>query len=196
MGAPVRFDNIPRFPKGVKATSMWEVFTTYLEKFEIAISLNGITNPAQRAQALYLALEDEVQGIIRAAGLRPSLTDPDCYRRLVGNISSYFRAMTDVSAEHDKFTAMKQNPGESVIAFRARLVAQVRLCKYSEEDQVRFVRSQLLKGMTNKELARTARMFNYETEFVVQSATRCEAFEEGASSEVIVSFQLVFFGNT
>ncbi|XP_062540900.1 uncharacterized protein LOC134208948 [Armigeres subalbatus] len=97
---------------------------------------------------------------------------------MVGNISGYFRAMTDVSAEHDKFTAMKQNHGESAIAFRARLVSQVRLCKYSEEDQIRFVRSQLLKGMSNRELARTARMFNYDTEFVVQSATRCEAFEE------------------
>ncbi|XP_058817753.1 uncharacterized protein LOC131681064 [Topomyia yanbarensis] len=36
--------------------------------------------------------------------------------------------------------------------------------------------------MLNRELARTARMFNYDTEFVVQSATRCEAFEGETSS--------------
>lgn len=173
----IRFDNIPPFPKGTPSTCMWDAFTRYLEKFEIAISLNCITNSAQQAQLLYLALGDEMQGIIRAADLRPSLTDPDCYRRMVGNISSYFRAMTDVGAEHDKFTAMRQARGESIVAFHARLVAQVRLCKYSAEDQIRFVRSQLLKGMANRELARTARMFDYETAFVVQSATRCEAFE-------------------
>lgn len=142
---PVRFDNIPPFPKAVKATSMWEAFT----------------NSAQQAQLLYLALGDELQGIIRAAGLRP---DPDCYRRMVNNISDYFRAMTDVSAEHDKFTAMKQDRGESTVAFRARLVLQVRLCKYSEEDQIRFVRSQILSVIKNRELARTARIFNHDTE--------------------------------
>lgn len=92
----------------------------------------------------------------------------------------YFRAMTDVSAEHEKFTVMKQESGESTMVFRARLLSQVRLCKYSEEDQVRFVRSQLLKGMANRELARTARMFNYDTEFIVQSASRYETFEEEA----------------
>lgn len=55
---PVRFDNIPPFPKTGKTSCMWEVFTRYLEKFEIAISLNGVTNSAQRAQLLYLALGD------------------------------------------------------------------------------------------------------------------------------------------
>lgn len=148
---PIEFDNIPLFPKTTKTTCMWEVFTRYLEKFEIAISLNGITNSKQQAQLLYLALGDELQGIIRAAGLRPSLYDPDCYRKMKENISSYFLGMTDVSAEHDKFTAMKQEHDKSAVASRARLVAQARICKYSEEEQFRFVRSQFLKGMANRE---------------------------------------------
>ncbi|XP_062541054.1 uncharacterized protein LOC134209092 [Armigeres subalbatus] len=54
---------------------------------------------------------------------------------------------------------------------------KIRLCHYSANDQERFVRAQLLKGMSNRELARTARTFGHETNFIVQSATRDEAFQ-------------------
>ncbi|XP_058456781.1 uncharacterized protein LOC131434150 [Malaya genurostris] len=38
---------------------------------------------------------------------------------------------------------------------------------------------QLLKGMRNRELAKSARMFGYDTTFIVQSATREEAYLMG-----------------
>ncbi|XP_062538299.1 uncharacterized protein K02A2.6-like [Armigeres subalbatus] len=58
----------------------------------------------------------------------------------------------------------------------AGILEKVRLCGYSSEDQDRFVRAQLLKGMRNKDLVKTARTFGYETLFVEQSATREEAY--------------------
>ncbi|XP_062557725.1 uncharacterized protein LOC134222579 [Armigeres subalbatus] len=85
--------------------------------------------------------------------------------------------MTDISSEHEAFMGMQQEKAESVVAFHSRLTEKVRLCGYSPGDQERFVRTQLLKGMLNKELAKTARTFGYETNFIVQSATRDEAYE-------------------
>ncbi|XP_055543242.1 uncharacterized protein DDB_G0283357-like [Wyeomyia smithii] len=53
---------------------------------------------------------------------------------------------------------------------------KVRLCRYSSVDENRFVRMQLLKGLLNREVARTARMFGYDSAFIVQSATPEEAY--------------------
>lgn len=71
------------------------------------------------------------------------------------------------------------------MTFYARLKTKVQLCRYSPNDQERFVRSQLLKGMTNRELAKAARTFGYDAAFVVQSASRSEAFGRESSSDNI-----------
>ncbi|XP_055522745.1 uncharacterized protein K02A2.6-like [Wyeomyia smithii] len=85
--------------------------------------------------------------------------------------------MTDTTAEHEHFSSMHQGKSDSVMAFHARLIDKVRLCRYDPKDQERFVRAQLLKGMSNRELARTARTFGHVTTFIVQSATRDEAYQ-------------------
>ncbi|XP_058456489.1 uncharacterized protein LOC131433898 [Malaya genurostris] len=87
------------------------------------------------------------------------------------------RSKTDTSAEHEAFSNMKQKPEESAVSFHARLMEKVRLCGYSQMDQERFVRAQLLKGLKNRELAKAARTYGYVTNFIVQSATREEAYE-------------------
>lgn len=173
----VRMDHIPPFPTDVPSNGMWEAFNKYLEKFEIALAIYNISDPVKQAQYLFLAIGDDLQNIVRGAGLRPNLHDPDCYKKMVANISGYFRAMTDSAAEHEAFAKMKQERGESTVTFHARLMSKARLCGYSSKDQERFVRSQLLRGMMNQELARSARTFNYETSFIVQSAARSEAFD-------------------
>ncbi|XP_062549747.1 uncharacterized protein LOC134214375 [Armigeres subalbatus] len=172
----IRLEGIPSFPKDIPASGMWEAFDNFIEKFEIAITLNNITDPTRQAKILYLVIGDNLQTIVRAAGLRPSLGEPDCYRKMVKNISEYFHSMTDTAAEHEAFTKMKQANGESTMAFHARLMSKVQLCRYSSTDQARFVRTQLFNGMTDQKLADQARTFGLEAAYIVQAATRKEAF--------------------
>lgn len=97
--------------------------------------------------------------------------------------------MTDTSAEHEAFSNMRQAKEESVMGFHARLVEKVRLCGYAVSDQERFVRAQLIKGMVNQTMAKAARTYGHETNHIVQSASREEAFEKEANS----SFQADVF---
>lgn len=84
----VRWDNIKPFPCGVPANKMWEEWNRYIENFEIAATLNHANDPVQRSLLLFLSIGDELQGIIRAAKLRPSLSDANCYHTLVSNIKN------------------------------------------------------------------------------------------------------------
>ncbi|XP_053691364.1 uncharacterized protein K02A2.6-like [Sabethes cyaneus] len=173
----IRWDNIKPFPKGVPASKMWKTWTKYYENFEIAASLSNANDPVKRSQLLYLSMGDDLQGIVRAAKLKPVPGEPDCYETFVRNIEEYLKGLTDISAEHDTFTSMYQEEKEPAVSFHARLREKVWLCGYSPSDQDRFVRTQLLKGLKNRKLARAARIYGYETNFVVQSATRDEALQ-------------------
>lgn len=173
-----RWDQIPPFPRDVPANKLWEEWQRFLENFEIAVSLSCAFDPVSRAKLLFLSMGPDLQGIVRAAKLRPNLDNSMCYTRFVNNVDAHLKSMTDTSSEHEAFTGMQQRKGESVVSFHSRLTEKVRLCGYSPEDQERFVRTQLLKGMQNKGLAKTARTFGYETNYIVQCATRDEAFEE------------------
>ncbi|XP_062705610.1 uncharacterized protein K02A2.6-like [Aedes albopictus] len=156
---------------------MWEEWNRYIENFEMAATLSNANDPVRRSQLLFLSMGTELQGIVRAAKLRPSLTDANCYQKFVANIGNYFQSMTDASAEHEAFSNMKQLKTENAVAFHARLMAKVRLCGYSPTDHDRFVRSQLLKGLRNKDLVRAARTYGHDTNYIVQAATRDEAYE-------------------
>lgn len=127
----VRWENIRPFPAGVAANQMWEEWNRYIENFEMAATLSNANDPVRRSQLLFLSMGTELQGIVRAAKLRPSLTDANCYRKFVANIGNYFQSMTDASAEHEAFSNMRQLKSENAVAFHARLVAKVRLCGYS-----------------------------------------------------------------
>lgn len=176
----VRWDQMKPFPKNVAANKMWEEWGKYIENFEIAASLSNATDPVRRTQLLFLSVGEELQGIVRAAKLKPNLNNRNCYTVFKSNIEEHLRSLTDTTAEHEAFTCMQQGKGETVVGFHARLMEKVRLCRYSPSDQERFVRAQLLKGMTNRELAKTSRTFAYETNFIVQSATRDEAYQAEA----------------
>lgn len=173
----IRWDQIKPFPKGLPANKMWQEWTKYIQNFEIAASLSNAYDPARRSQLLFLSMGDELQSIVRAARLRPNLNDEYCYTTFIKNIEGHLRSLTDTAAEHQAFTCMQQEKGESVVNFHARLMEKVRLCQYSSDDQERFVRAQLIKGMSNRELARASRTFGYETNFIVQSAMRDEAYQ-------------------
>lgn len=172
-----RWENIQPFPNEVPANRMWEQWNRFIDRFEIATSLSNVNDPAKRSQMLFLSMGEKLQGIVNAARLRPSLQVPNCYNIFVKNIENYLQSMVDITAEHETFSNLRQGPDEPTITFHARLMEKVRLCRYSSADEDRFVRMQLLKGMRNRELAKTARTFRYETGFIVQSATREEAFE-------------------
>lgn len=172
----IRWDNIKPFPPGVPANKMWEEWNRYSENFEIAASLSNANDPVRRSQLLFLSIGDELQSIVRAAKLMPSLNDANCYRVFVDNIRNHFQSMTDSAAEHEAFSNMRQEISESAMVFHARLTAKVRLCGYSPTDQDRFVKAQLLKGLRNRELVKAARTYGHDTNYIVQAATRDEAY--------------------
>lgn len=173
----IRWDHLKPFPSGVAANKMWEHWNRYVENFEIAASLSNVLDPVKRTQLLYLSMGSELQEITKAAKLRPSLSSPNCYNIFVSNIQKHLRSMTDSTAEHEAFTRMKQENGESAVAFHARLMGKVRSCNYSVDDEDRFVRAQLLAGLKNEDLVKDARTYGYNTNYIVQSATRSEAFK-------------------
>ncbi|XP_055604150.1 uncharacterized protein K02A2.6-like [Uranotaenia lowii] len=171
----IRWDHVRRFPDNVPANRMWESWCRFYQNFEMAASLGNANSPKQRAQLLYISLSEQLQGIVNAFYLMPNLADPSCYDEFVKNIERHLLSMTDTSAEHDSFQSMRQGIDESVVTFHSRLVEKVRLCGYSIEDQQKFVRTQLLKGITNREVAKFARISGSDVNFIVQSATREEA---------------------
>lgn len=183
-GGNIRWDLIPKFPTDIASNKLWEAWQSYIENFEIAVSLSTFTGQAERAKLLYLSLGTKLQDIINAANLHPNYPDPRCYSTLVEGINTYFRSMTDTAAEHEAFQAMRQAKGETIVTFHARLTQKVRLCGYSTLDQSRFVLAQLLKGMENRKLAMTARTYGHDAIYVVQAATRVEAYETGEQDEV------------
>lgn len=193
----IRWDHIKPFPSNVPAREMWGTWQKYLETFEIAASFSNANDPMRRTQLLFLAMGESLQTIVRAAGLRPNLKDPLCYNSFVRNIGEYLRTKTDSSAEHEAFLMMHQAKGESIVCYHARLMEKVRSCGYHLDDQNRFVRTQLLKGMTNQELARTARTYGHDTGVILQAATRNESYEKAdeerpAESEVFAVNRIVY----
>lgn len=173
----VRPEHVRPFPSGVRPNKMWAEWYEFIENFEVAVSMHNANDPVYRSKLLYLSLGKELQAIVNASNLKPSLTDTNCYTSFVRNIENYLRSMTDTAAEHKAFLRMKQEKDESTVAFHARLVRNVKLCGYNISDQNRFVRAQLLDGLRNKELVKAARTYAYETNFIVQSSTREEAYE-------------------
>lgn len=173
----VRPEHINQFPSGIRPNKMWAEWYDFIENFEVAVSLHNANDPVYKVKLLYLSLGKELQSIVKAANLKPSLTDPHCYTAFVKNIENHLRSMTDTAAEHRAFLKMKQGRDESTVSFHARLMKNVKLCGYSSSDQSRFVRAQLMDGLRNKELVKAARTYNYDTNFIVQSSTRDEAYE-------------------
>lgn len=181
-GCNIRWDLIPKFPNNIPSNKLWESWRSFIVNFEMAASLSTFTGSADRAKLLYLSIGKNLQDVISAADLQPNYRDPRCYTTLVERVNNYFRSMTDTAAEHEAFQAMRQPKGESIIMFHARLTQKVRLCGYSPTDQVRFVLAQLLKGMQNRELSMAARTYGHHAKYIVQAATRVEAYEAGRQS--------------
>lgn len=150
----MRWEHIPPFPNDVPANQMWEQWNRFIDRFQIAASISNVSDPVKRSQILFLSLGDKLQGIVRAARLRPSLQDPNCYKLFVENIEQYLLSMIDITAEHEKFNNLKQGADEPTMAYHARLMENVQLCRFKRSYEDRFVRMQLLKGMRNRELAK------------------------------------------
>lgn len=53
------------------------------------------------------------------------------------------------------------------------------MCGYGN-DENRFIRSQILQGMSNRDVANAARTYNHDIQSVIQAATRAEAFNINA----------------
>lgn len=141
-----RWDQMKPFPKNIPANKMWEEWTKYIENFEIAASLSNATDPVRLCKLLFYSMGDELQGIVRAAKLKSNLNDEHCYKIFIKNIEEHLLSLTDTSAEHEAFSRMQQERGETAVNFHARLTDKARLCRYNPSDQGKFIRTQLLKG--------------------------------------------------
>lgn len=173
----IRWDIRP-FPQGIPTSKLWTEWCRFKSNFDIATDLNNVS-ANKRAKLLYLLMGDQLQGLINAAKLCPSFDDPQCYPTLTQNIGTYLRSLVDTTAEHEEFTRLKQEPGESVVTFYARVVGKAGMCGYGN-DENRFIRSQILQGMSNRDVANAARTYNHDTQTIVQAATRAEAFNINA----------------
>lgn len=180
-GSNIRWEIIPKFPKDIPSNKLWENWQGFIENFELATSFSTFARQADRAKLLYMSIGKNLQDIVSAANLKPNYQDPTCYSTLVDGINKYFKSMTDTASEHDAFQAMRQAKGESIVAFHARLTQKARLCGYSTNED-RFVLAQLLKGMQNRELSLAARTYGHDASYIVQAATRVEAYR--ANEEV------------
>lgn len=89
----IRLEQLRPFPKNVPSNRLWQEWRKYLENFEIAASLQPILEPDKLAKVLFLAVGEDMQAIIRAAKLRPSLEGPDCYNVFVNNVDAHLRTM-------------------------------------------------------------------------------------------------------
>lgn len=178
----IRWEHLKPFPKGVPSSKLWGTWHRYLETFEIGVGFSNANTQADMCRLLYLAMGEKMQEMVRAAELRPPLDEADCYNRFVNNIGGYLKSMTDPAVEHEAFLSMRQLDGESIVRFHTRLVEKAQQCEYSPAHQTWSVHLQLLKGMRNQELARYARVYNHDTLFVIQAATRNEAYEIGLQS--------------
>lgn len=178
--AALRWDNIRAFPKDVPATKMWEAWTLFIEDFEMAATLSSVKSSRRRAELLLVSMGSQLKSITRAAQLLPDLDSDRCYEEFVDNVGRYLKSLTDPAAEHEEFTNMVQQEGEAAIYFHARLAEKVRLCDYpgGRESEDRFVRAQLMRGLRNQELKKAARTYGLDTNNIVTSATRAEAFRD------------------
>lgn len=173
----IRWDIRP-FPQGIPTNKLWTEWCRFKSNFEIATDLNNVRT-CSRAKLLYLLMGDQLQGLITAAKLCPSFDDPHCYLTLTQNISTYLRSLVDTTAEHEEFTRLKQEFNESLVTFYARVVEKASMCGYGN-DENRFIRSQILHGMSNRDVANAARTYNHDIQSVIQAATRAEAFNINA----------------
>lgn len=173
----IRLD-IRGFPQGIPTSKLWTEWCRYKSNFDIAMDLNNVSS-TNRAKLLYLYMGDQLQGLATAAKLCPSFEDPQSYSTLTQNIGTYLRSLIDTTAEHEEFTRLRQESTESVVAFYARVVEKAGLCGYGD-DENRFVRSQILQGMSNRDVANAARTYNHDIQTFVQAATRAEAFNLNA----------------
>lgn len=173
----IRWDIRP-FPQAIPTSKLWTEWSRFKSNFEIATDLNNVSETS-RGKLLYLLMGEQLQGLITAAKLCPSFDDPQCYSILTRNIGTYLRSLVDTTAEHEEFTRLKQESNESVVTFYARVVEKACMCGYGE-DENRFIRSQILQGMSNRDVANAARTYNHDTQTVIQAATRAEAFNINA----------------
>lgn len=176
-GSNIRYDLIPKFPEQIDTHMIWENWERHLENFEMAMSLSASTNAGDRTKLLYISLGKQAQDIINAKNLQPLYRNQRCYSIFVEGVTEYFKTLTDTSAQYQAFHAMRQAKGESIVMFHARLTQKVRLCGYSTVEQERSVLLQLLKGMQNQKLAAAAKIYGHDAHYVVQAATRVEAYE-------------------
>ncbi|XP_055600083.1 uncharacterized protein LOC129749183 [Uranotaenia lowii] len=183
----IRWGHVQKFPEDVPTGRLWEVWRRFIQNFKIVASLSNARSPSQLAKLLFLSLSEQLQRIINAFNLMPDFEAPDSYNVLVKNIETHLVSMTDPAAEHESFQAMKQSLDESMVSFHSRLVEKVRLCGYSQDDQDKFVRSQLIAGMLNRDLAISARNLGYTTTQIVQIGTRAEASNVGAGPSTSIS---------
>lgn len=177
------------FPKGLPAAKQHAAWIDWKKQFEVSLELMNATTQQVKANLLFLHVGEEIREIIGAYGFMPDRTkvreDYEHYDNVLAKLDKYFQEATDETIDMETLWAMKQEQDETCRVFLTRLMRQTSLCGLHEE---KIVRTNLLRGMSNRNIAQLAMANDWELQQIVKAATREEAL-------VVKQQPLSWFGN-
>lgn len=154
-----RFNAPAPFANDIKQSEKYERWLKWKTTFDVALSIcDGIPSDHQKTGLLYTYVGDEVREVIGMLELPPMHGERSfCrggYIELSSGLNDYFRTLVDESTDFARYSARKQQPGESVHEFAIKLRDLARRVKIAHES-IGF-RHQFLSGLANRSLATKA----------------------------------------
>lgn len=168
------------FPKGLPAAKQYAAWIDWKKQLEVSLELMNATSQHIKASLLFLHAGEEIREIISAYGYMPDRASVQDnfkhYDNVVARLDKYFQEATDETIDLETLWAMKQEQNETARVFLTRLMRQTALCDLHDG---KIVRTNLLRGMANKGIAKLAMANDWELEKIIKAATREEALVVG-----------------
>lgn len=176
-----RFIPPAEFEKNVKQSEKYDRWQKWKRTFDVSLSLCDVEpSDWQKTGHLYRCVGEEVRTIIDMLKLPPSHEEPVAdgrqWEALSQGLCEYFRAMVDVTTDYARFTAKKQEPGESFHQFAVAL-RDLGMRVDVGFDSIGF-RHQFLSGLANRTLAGRATEDGLAISDVIMRAGRIEQAAE------------------
>lgn len=172
-----KFNAPAPFMKDIKQSEKYERWLKWKTTFDVALSIcDGIPSDHQKTGLLYTYVGDEVREVINMLGLPPMHGGRSFHRgdyiELSSGLNDYFRTLVDESTDFARYSARRQQPGESVHEFAIKLRDLAHRVKIAHES-IGF-RHQFLSGLTNRTLAKKATEEGMSIGSTIEQAGRIE----------------------
>lgn len=176
-----KFNAPPQFEADIPQSEKYERWLNWKASFDIALAIcDGVPTGLQKVGLLYINVGKEVQAVIRMLELPPlhgeKLLRRGLYEELSAGLHSYFRTMVDESTDFARYSARKQNEGETIHDY-ALALRDLGLRVGIGHDSVGF-RHQLIGGLKDKVLAKQAKVEFLQIGELIQRAGRMEQAAE------------------